>query len=371
MEEMSPRWGFLIFAIIASGCYVDGENEPKLSRQTYPVHNVCSGPNSVQGIDVSFYQSEVNWAAVKSAGKVFAFIRVSDGIDNPDSQFDRNWKVSQSYGIIRGAYQYFRASKDPISQAELMLEKISAAGGLLDEDLPPVIDVETMSGQSRQTVLDKVATWIKHVEEKTHRTPIIYTGAYFWDDNKLGSTFNAYPLWAANYVNGDCPLVSDSWSYWHFWQYSDKGKVSGISSGMDVNRFNGTLEELKAFVAASSTAGGDGGKNTSDGGIDHPGPNAGVDGLVFQRSDAGSPQYTDGGVMVQDPAVKGARTAYGGCSLYDLQSSPVYPAWLFLFIPMFWLGLRQLFLGLRRGALSPLIQHIGQQSKHRHLGGGD
>src|SRR2546430_10308835 len=53
---------------------------------------VCSAGPIQKGVDVSFYQGTVNWAKVKSAGITFAFVRASDGLGNPDSQFTNNWK---------------------------------------------------------------------------------------------------------------------------------------------------------------------------------------------------------------------------------------------------------------------------------------
>ncbi|HAW7953768.1 TPA: hypothetical protein JLO29_000038 [Escherichia coli] len=35
---------------------------------------------------------------------------------------------------------------------------------------------------------------------------------------------------------------------WRFWQHSDRGQVDGINGPVDFNVFNGTVEELQAFV---------------------------------------------------------------------------------------------------------------------------
>ena len=54
------------------------------------------------------------------------------------------------------------------------------------------------------------------------------------------SIFNAYPYWIAHYY-------VDSVRYegkWHFWQHTDVGTVPGIEEEVDLNVFNGTMEEL-------------------------------------------------------------------------------------------------------------------------------
>jgi LysM repeat protein len=42
------------------------------------------------------------------------------------------------------------------------------------------------------------------------------------------------------------------WFQWTFWQYSEKGRVNGINANVDLNVFNGTLEELYKFAGAQN-----------------------------------------------------------------------------------------------------------------------
>ena len=87
---------------------------------------VCPGGSVVQGIDVSEFQGSINWTAVKNAGIKFAFIRVSDGTYQ-DPNFASNWAGAKAAGILRGAYQFFRASDNP--QARAYLETLNVNGG--------------------------------------------------------------------------------------------------------------------------------------------------------------------------------------------------------------------------------------------------
>jgi hypothetical protein len=48
--------------------------------------------------------------------------------------------------VVRGSYQYFRASQDPMAQANLVVSSLNAAGGLQPGDLPVVMDMETADG---------------------------------------------------------------------------------------------------------------------------------------------------------------------------------------------------------------------------------
>lgn len=209
---------------------------------------VCPGASTVQGIDVSEFQGSINWSAVKNAGKQFAFIRVSDGTYQ-DPDFATNWAGAKNAGLIRGAYQFFRASDDPITIADQFLAKIGTLG---DGDLPPVLDVEVTDGQSATTIRTNMETWLAHVEQKTGRTPFIYVSPGFWPN--LGSPNEShYRLWVANWgVN--CPNTPTGWNTWQMWQYADNGTVSGISGAVDLDEFNGTLQQLQAIAGGSPYA---------------------------------------------------------------------------------------------------------------------
>jgi lysozyme len=199
-----------------------------------------------QGIDVSKWQGAVDWAGVKAAGLAFAFARATYGATTVDAQFATNWPAMKAAGILRGAYHFFVAADDPTAQAELFLK---AVGSLENGDLPPVVDVETDSGTSATLVAD-VQTWLDAVQAATGRRPIIYTGPNFWNENMTGG-FGGYPLWVAEYgVSAPKPVAG--WSRWTFWQYSSSGAAAGLSP-VDLDYFNGSIEDLLAFVGANGS----------------------------------------------------------------------------------------------------------------------
>ena len=210
---------------------------------------VCPGPSTVQGIDVSEFQGTINWSAVKAAGKQFAFIRVSDGTYQ-DPKFATNWAGAKAAGLLRGAYQFFRASDDPITIADQFLAKMGPLGA---GDLPPTLDVEVTDGQSAATIRSRMEQWLAHVEQKTGRVPFIYVSPGFWPN--LGSPNEShYRLWVANW-GVSCPsLPAGGWSTWQMWQKADNGSVSGISGAVDLDEFNGSLQQLQAIAGGAPYA---------------------------------------------------------------------------------------------------------------------
>ncbi|MBX3188092.1 MAG: hypothetical protein KF819_13805 [Labilithrix sp.] len=201
----------------------------------------CAKGSTLTGIDVSYYQGNVNWAQVKGAGRTFAFVRVSDGLNFPDTKFAQNWPAVKSAGLVRGVYQFFRPSQDPTQQAQLLLDRIDAAGGIGPGDLPPVLDLESDGGLAASVVVARATTWLAKVEAAVGRKPIIYTAAFM--SNVIGSSFTNHVLWVANY-GATCPLMPGAWTDWHFWQTSDSGSVAGVSGNVDTNLFNGVLADL-------------------------------------------------------------------------------------------------------------------------------
>jgi lysozyme len=231
-----------ILASGVAGCGGEGEPEPLGTAREEVVF--CPGPNVVQGIDVSVYQGNIDWPAVKGSGIEFAIARVSDGTFH-DTKFDQNWPAMKAAGLIRGSYQFFEPGEDPSVQADLMIQKVGVLG---TGDLPCVLDVEATGGQSAGTIAANIHTWFDKIKAGTGKTPFIYTGKYFWKDNVASNPdFGNTPLWLAAYVS-PCPDTPVPWTSWAMWQYSSSGKIPGIAGNVDLDEYNGTLQDLKAFA---------------------------------------------------------------------------------------------------------------------------
>jgi MYXO-CTERM domain-containing protein len=241
--------------LVACGGALPGDDGGASSEESVGASSseltVCPAGSTVKGVDVSAWQGTISWTKVKSSGRQFAFIRVSDGTGYPDSKFSTNWKNAKSAGLVRGAYQFWRAGDDPVAQAKLLVKKVGTLGSL---DLPAVADVELSDGMSDSVIVSRLKKWISVVQSGTGKKPIIYTMPGFWNGVSGSGTFSTYPLWVANW-GVSCPSVPSPWKGWKFWQYSDKGSVPGISGSCDVNKFNGSLSQLKTFAGGVDTDG--------------------------------------------------------------------------------------------------------------------
>ncbi|MCX4246540.1 GH25 family lysozyme [Paraliomyxa miuraensis] len=212
---------------------------------------VCAGPETLQGIDVSYYQGNIDWNAVAADGITFAWVRVSHSTQFFDPQFDANLAGARAAGIHTGVYQYFEPQEDPIAQAQFLLDHM---GPLQPGDMPPMIDVESSDTVAPGPYADAIRAWLDHVEAATGVPPIIYTGYYYWNDNVGTDEFIDHPLWIANY-NPGCPLIPDYWDTWTFHQYCACESIAGIAGAVDGDTFNGNLDDLMGLSVGSGVCG--------------------------------------------------------------------------------------------------------------------
>lgn len=197
------------------------------------------------GIDTSKYQDEpLDWTRIKDAGYDFVFVRYGhgDGSDNSgkDEWFDRHFNAAKQAGLMVGAYWYMWSMNIP-AQVALFANYDPTWG-----DLPMAVDIEQTS--IHENSLKLFLTELKRV---TGRRPIIYTRKNILD-NLTGVTANKdwlkeYEIWVAQYpsVVGEHPSdLPKGYSNYQFWQFTSEGRIPGYSGDVDINQFNGTVEDL-------------------------------------------------------------------------------------------------------------------------------
>ena len=207
----------------------------------------CAPGETVAGLDVAYHQQTIDWSAVQQSGRAFALIRVSDGARFHDPKFAANWQGAADVGLYRGAYQYFRPAQYPIAQAEVLLDAIGGAIG--DMDLPPALDLETLDGVHPSTIVARATAWLDHVEAALGRRPLVYIGAGFADQLGNPAALAGSPLWVANW-KASCPKMPPAWNGvgWRVWQTRVATGIAGIHTKVDLDLWNGTLDELAAYA---------------------------------------------------------------------------------------------------------------------------
>lgn len=193
------------------------------------------------GVDVSRWQGTIDWGKMVRQGVNFAWIKATESVALVDPQFARNWAEARNYGILRGAYAFYRNNRDPLAQADHF------AGVLGDDvgELPPAGDFEDTAGPADPAAMHR---FLVRVQDRTGVRPVVYTAPWWWTTTRLGGPVawaKGYGLWVADYSE---PLTLPSdWTTWnvHQWTSSGDGPAHGAQSArLDLNRFNGTYREL-------------------------------------------------------------------------------------------------------------------------------
>jgi lysozyme len=235
---------WLVFAFV--GAYYIVNYFMQSSDVFYPDFQISiPGGYKIHGIDVSKYQSVINWKEVREMDadgiKIgFAFIKATEGVGNVDNQFRRNWLKAEEQNICKGAYHFFIAGKNGRRQAANFIEIVNLKKG----DLPPVIDIEKSFGVSANEIKKEVADWIAVVQKYYGVQPIIYTNIDFYT-RYLQDDFDNYPVWIAHYLQPVKPRIDHKWA---FWQHSESGRVNGIKAPVDFNVFSGDTTDFKNFL---------------------------------------------------------------------------------------------------------------------------
>jgi lysozyme len=177
----------------------------------------------------------------------FVICKATEGDNFADPKFKENWQILKQKGIIRGAYHFYKCDHNPLTQAAFFLKTIH---GISNDDLPPVIDIESDAVHSGCTNIGaNILIFLKEIESKLQRKPMIYVNMSDGDRFLRDSVFSTYPLWVAYpTTTRPEPKIPDAWSQnkWMFWQRSDKYEFDGNNSDFDV--FRGSIDDLKDFI---------------------------------------------------------------------------------------------------------------------------
>jgi len=124
---------------------------------------------AIHGIDVSNYQNVIYWSSVKamhvdSVAIGFAFIKATEGLNDVDRSFSKNWQASKLAGMPHGAYHFFLATKSGSKQANNFIKQVNLSAG----DLPPVVDVEHLYGVSAKNMRIRLKECLNALEAHYH-----------------------------------------------------------------------------------------------------------------------------------------------------------------------------------------------------------
>ena len=223
MEDLLPRNAY------DYSCFFD---ENGLKR--YETDTVIGLP----GIDVSSYQGEIDWKAVRDAGVEFAMIRLgyrgyASGELDLDDCFQSNMEGAQAVGLPVGVYFFSQAlnEEEAVQEAEYVLEYLQG----YELQYPVIFDWEEIAVDARTDDMNMVLltgcakAFCETIEQAGYEAGVYFNQEYGYTQMNLQSLKDYY-FWLAEYREN--PTF-----YYDFqmWQYTNEGHVPGIPEQVDLN----------------------------------------------------------------------------------------------------------------------------------------
>ena len=239
----------------------------------------------VEGIDVSHHEGVIDWAAVRLAGKEFAYIKASEGgtaegFETHPEYISENWPAAVAAGLAVGAYHFANPLRSPAwhnpswseaaagARAEAAHFVETARDLLKPGFLPPGIDVEPhavsyvwnpliakFEVDPAVGLLDPleimgadalgrwVLDWCVEVERLSGTRPVVYMNKRFATALApyLGDRYN---LWIAAVYDPAGQPDTSTWGTWQIHQYDWYGVISpGLTDYVDLNVMRGPLSD--------------------------------------------------------------------------------------------------------------------------------
>ena len=215
------------------------------------------------GIDVSKWQGKIDWQKVKNSGIEFAFIRIGyrgeNGIVYKDDNADYNIQQAQKAGVLVGVY-FFSTAVSEVEAKEEAEWTLQAVEGY-QISYPIVYDCEGYKNLTSR-MFDLTAA-----QRTTHAMTFLQTVAdagydamfygargeiedeTYWETEKIEKQFK---IWVAQYSSVTYPEKDkpDYQGKTAAWQYTNKGRVDGVSGNVDMVVCYFTKKEASAKNAS-------------------------------------------------------------------------------------------------------------------------
>ncbi len=219
-----------------NGVPVTGEQIIQGVKYNFASDGALSMGDGTFGIDVSKWNGNIDWNAVRNSGVSFVIIRCgyrgsTKGALVEDSAFRRNIEGATAAGLKVGIYFFTQAVNEveAVEEASMVLSLVKN----YKISYPIFIDTEACGGRadkiSRETRTAVCRAFCETIRNGGYTAGIYASKSWFTDNLNVGS-LNSYKIWLAQYAT--TPTYTGRYD---LWQYSSKGKINGISGDVDLN----------------------------------------------------------------------------------------------------------------------------------------
>lgn len=198
-------------------------------------------------IDISRYQTSVDFAALKANGTVGVILKATEGTGYVDPTFRERYSKAKAAGLCVATYHFLKKGS-VAQQMQFYAKTVQPTPG----------DRMVIDYEDGGLAISDLETAIDALRAATHPSvEITVYGASGFMGAQLGDKKNAKlascSLWVASYTSKPEPTMiglKGTWPVWSLWQYTDKATALGIPTGVDGNRWNGKPETLPGWFHA-------------------------------------------------------------------------------------------------------------------------
>lgn len=200
----------------------------------------------VKGIDISHYQSTINWDMLANQDITFVYMKATEGITLQDKSYKTNYESARKTNIRIGSYHFYIFGASGSDQARHFINTAQCQSG----DMIPAIDVEhsILNPYSTDSIfIASIRLELKVLENKLYEHygvhPMLYTSTDFYN-LYIKNFFPDNIIWISDLYNEP----SDQIRNWRLWQFSHEGILSGLNEKVDLNYYRYSFREFKELL---------------------------------------------------------------------------------------------------------------------------
>ncbi len=204
-------------------------------------------------IDVSEWQGVIDWNSVVRDDVSLSIIRIQDGSSHQDLKYMENLQKCINAGGKYAVYAYFRGTSTADAQQEArdFYQRVQRVVANKQQPIFYAIDVESveMGGNVSQmrAGIEAFMSQLNTLGVPDHKI-VLYIANHLYNSFNL-NTARAGAIWIPSYGQNDGSIVNSTKPThpYDLWQYTSKGRVSGITGNVDMN--TEPSDKFKAYLS--------------------------------------------------------------------------------------------------------------------------
>ncbi len=236
MKKINILFGLSLFVLGCLTGLIFSYGYYKYHTNTANNDSLNESVSNYHGIDVSNHQGIIDWGKVVTDKNIqFVYIKATEGVTHIDKSYKRNITEARKMGLKVGSYHFLKNTSPVVFQ----FQNFNNTANRDFQDLIPMVDVEESVSK------DSIRLFCKLVEDHYGKKPVIY-GTNKSYNLYCAPDFNDYILMIGRY-GPKKPVIKGSGHY-DIWQFSEKGKIPGISKNVDLDRFHPNFSVEKLYL---------------------------------------------------------------------------------------------------------------------------